>query len=74
MKKSKEKVYEKGEKVEKDKKQHIKCDVHSCEYCDCSDDVCELREIEIKKQCGCDCATKKDETICSSYKTKKDIK
>ena len=32
-----------------DKKQHIKCDVHSCKHCDCSCDCCKLREIEIPR-------------------------
>jgi len=25
--------------------QHIKCDVHSCEYCNCDNDVCEMSKI-----------------------------
>lgn len=55
------------------KDQHIKCEVHSCRYCNCDDNVCKLKEIEIKKQNDCTCATEKDDTICASYKIKKDI-
>ena len=48
------------------KKQTIKCDVHSCEHCNCDSDMCNLEEIEVKNQD--EEATEKDETICSSYK------
>lgn len=46
-------------------KQNINCDVHSCKYCNCDDDHCDLREIEIKNQSGL--AMDEKETICSSY-------
>ena len=46
-------------------KQNINCDVHSCKYCNCDDDYCDLREIEIKNQSGL--AMDEKETICSSY-------
>ena len=46
-------------------KQNINCDVHSCKYCNCYDDHCDLREIEIKNQSGL--AMDEKETICSSY-------
>lgn len=51
-------------------KQNIKCDVHSCKYCDCEENHCDLREIEIKNQSGL--ATSKKDTICGSYKLDKD--
>lgn len=51
-------------------KQNIKCEVHSCKYCNCDDDHCDLREIEVKNQSGL--ATDKDETVCSSYKLDKE--
>lgn len=54
--------------------QHIKCNVHSCSYCNCDENVCKLKEIEIKKQSGCECAIEEDDTLCASYKIKKDIK
>lgn len=54
--------------IEMDKKQKINCNVHSCEHCDCECNSCNLREIEISKQCGC--PTCKEETICSNYEKK----
>ena len=63
-----------GDIMKKENKQNIKCDVHTCKYCNCDCDVCELREIEIKNQCGCGPATDKNQTICSSYKIRDDIK
>lgn len=50
--------------------QNIKCDVHSCKYCDSNENHCDLREIEIKHQSGF--ASSKKDTICSSYKFDKD--
>lgn len=50
-------------------KQNINCDVHSCKYCDCENDHCDLREIEIKNQSGV--ASDEKDTICSSYKLDK---
>ena len=46
-------------------KQNIKCDVHSCKHCNCDEDYCGLREVEIKNQSGV--AKDEKETICSSY-------
>ena len=46
------------------KKQTIKCDVHTCEHCNCDCNMCNLEEIEVKNQ-------NKDETICSNYKLDK---
>ena len=46
-------------------KQNIKCDVHSCKHCNCDEDHCGLREVEIKNQSGV--AKDEKETICSSY-------
>lgn len=48
-----------------EKKQNIKCDVHSCSHCNCKKDECSLREIEITKQSGV--AHEKEDTICNSY-------
>lgn len=52
-------------KVEKDK--NIRCNVHSCKHCNCNEDLCKLREIEIKKQSGCSKPCDAKETICSSF-------
>lgn len=46
-------------------KQNINCDVHSCKHCNCEENHCDLREVEIKNQSGM--ATDEKETICSSY-------
>lgn len=46
--------------------QNIKCDVHSCKHCNCDENHCDLREIEVKNQSGF--ATDEKETLCSSYK------
>jgi len=43
-------------------KQLIKCDVHSCEHCDCECDCCSLKKIKV-----CDC---KDEAKCGNYEKK----
>lgn len=51
------------------KKQTIKCDVHTCEHCNCDCNMCNLKEIEIQNQKNE--ATDKDETICSNYKLNK---
>ena len=51
-------------------KQNIKCDVHTCKYCDCDHDHCNLREVEIKNQSGL--TSQKEETICASYKLDKE--
>ena len=51
------------------KKQTIKCDVHTCEYCNCDCDMCNLEEIKVKNQKNE--AQNKDETICSNYKLDK---
>ena len=56
-------------KLGKDK-QNIKCEVHSCRYCNCDENTRDLREVEIRNQSGL--ATEKKETICSSYKLDKD--
>lgn len=37
--------------MNKDKK-NIKSHDHSCNQCDCKDDHCEVREVEIKNQSG----------------------
>ena len=37
--------------LNKDKK-NIKSHDHSCNHCDCKDDHCEVREVEIKNQSG----------------------
>ena len=46
-------------------KQKINCNVHTCKHCNCDEDCCALREIEIKNQSGQ--ATDKRETICNNY-------
>ena len=54
----------------KKKDQNIKCNVDSCKYNDCSDNKCNLSEIKI----GCNCGDVqcKEDTICDSYKEKKE--
>ena len=52
-------------KKENKDKQVIKCSVHDCKHCNCDDDHCGLREVEIKNQSGV--AKNEKETICSSY-------
>lgn len=54
----------------KTKKQSIKCNVHNCNNCDKEHDLCKLREIEIKTQCGC---SDENKTICSNYEINKDL-
>lgn len=55
--------------LDKDK-QNIKCDVHSCKYCDCEENHCDLKEIKIKNQSGL--AMTEEGTLCSSYKLDKE--
>ena len=52
----------------KKENQTIKCDVHSCVHCNCDENVCKLREIEVQKQCGCDSPCTCRETVCGSFK------
>lgn len=48
--------------------QKIKCKVHDCKYCNCSSNICELREIEVA---NCKSGkTPKELTMCSSYKAR----
>lgn len=45
-------------------KQLIKCDVHSCEHCDCGCDECNLKKIKVCNKddvAKCDSYEKKDE-------------
>lgn len=49
----------------------IKCDVVECKYCDCECHECELEQIKV---CGCDCdnCSCKENTMCNSFKCRKD--
>ena len=47
-------------------KQNIKCDVHSCKHCNCDEDHCGLREVEIKNQSG----VAKDDKISNNKREK----
>lgn len=47
-------------------RQNIKCDVHTCKHCNCEENHCNLREVEIKNQSGL--TSQKEGTICASYK------
>ena len=53
-----------GDNMENNK-QKIKCDVYSCRYCNCDDKSCMKEEIQV---CNCLNDTKKEATMCSSYK------
>lgn len=51
-------------------KQVIKCDVRNCKYCNCDNDICELKEIKVSNS-GCDKACQCEATMCASFKERK---
>lgn len=56
-------------KKNKEDNKCIKCDVESCEYNDCDNCCCTLKEIKVS--CNCEpCDADKKETICDSFKEK----
>lgn len=57
--------------MKKEDNQKIKCNVHNCEHCNCECDVCKLDKIDVCT-CNCDDCTSKEETMCASFKNKKD--
>ena len=54
-----------------EKKQKIECDVHDCKHCDCDCDECTLKSIKV---CNCHGCGVKENTMCDSYKEKKEDK
>lgn len=50
--------------------QKIRCTVESCEYNNCNDRMCELKQIEVQACPGCSDGTAEDESMCGSYKCK----
>ena len=55
------------------KNQKIKCNVESCDFNDCKSNLCNLKEIEVSCDCGCnnDKVKEKTKTICKSFKSTK---
>ena len=49
--------------------QTIKCDVFDCKYCDIEEKFCNLKEIKISNSSN---NKEKEDTMCASYKIKKD--
>ena len=50
-----------------DKKQTINCSVGSCEYNNCDNQMCELKEIVIEPCSNCKNGDPEDESMCGSY-------
>lgn len=50
------------------KEQKILCDVDSCKYNDCDEQMCLLSVIKV---CCCEDASCKSDTICDSFEEKK---
>ena len=53
-----------------DRNQKIMCTVESCEYNNCQDKMCELKQIEVQACPGCNSGIAKDESMCGSYRTR----
>ncbi len=51
------------------KKQNIKCDVETCKFQNCDKNECELDEIKVSCNCGCnnDEVEDNEETTCASF-------
>ena len=52
-----------------EKDQLINCDVHDCEHCNCSMNLCNLKSIKV---CNSNGEGQKETTMCNSYETKKE--
>lgn len=52
------------------KNQKIKCDVCSCEFNNETEQMCELKEIQVCACPGCHNGMAKDESMCDSYRCK----
>lgn len=50
--------------------QKINCTVESCEYNDCNNKICELKQIEVQACQNCQTGSPKEESMCGSYKSK----
>ncbi len=60
----------KGDKMEKEHEQLIDCTVHDCKHCNCEENKCKLRGIQV-----CNCGNEqgeKETTMCDSYDKKED--
>ena len=44
--------------------QKINCTVHDCEYCNCEQNCCQLKDIKV---CNCAPEHEKEATMCASY-------
>ncbi len=58
--------------MSKDKKQTIKCDVHSCKYNNTEDNFCDLDEIKFSCTCDNDDCECTNDTICYSFEEDED--
>lgn len=47
----------------------IHCNVYDCSHCNCSNELCNLKEIKV---CNCNDDQKKEATMCDSYNKRKD--
>lgn len=57
----------------KSKNNNIKCDVESCKYNNCTDNICELESIKVTCTCNndeCDCS---ENTICDSFECNEEM-
>ena len=52
-----------------EKNQTIKCNVYDCRFCDVDNIACNLKEIKVASLSH---NQKKESTMCSSYKVRKD--
>lgn len=49
---------------------NIRCNVSSCEFNNCSNEHCSLKQIEVKACSNNSTGTASDESMCGSYKCK----
>ncbi len=54
-----------------DDKQKINCTVSSCKYNEVNDQLCSLKQIVVEACPNCSNGTPQDESMCGSYKCKK---
>ena len=47
----------------------VKCDVYSCEHCNCKEGTCSLKNVIISCSCANDNCLDNKETICQSFKS-----
>ena len=53
--------------MDKENKQTIKCDVHTCKYNNTDNHMCELDEVKISCTCDNDDCDNTNDTICYSF-------